>query len=260
MGDNKPYSDVTFASDRKRDVVGTKFDPNLPINNSPNNTGKKRLPPAQKAFIWYPYDRSEEFPLVGKGGRNAMAGPVFYADMFTNASSRFPDYYEGKLFIYDFMRDWMLAVSMDEAGNYQEMEYFLPNFKLSSPMDMEFGPDGALYIVEYGTRWFAKNADARLIRIDYSEGNRAPIAVAEADKLIGGLPMTVNFSATKSKDFDSGDQLNYEWQFTSDPKDRKTGEFATFTYDKPGVYSPELTVSDQEGNSGRSKIKNPSGQ
>ena len=47
-----------------------------------NNTGLRELPPAQPAFIWYPYGPSHDFPEVGTGGRNAMAGPVYYTDLY----------------------------------------------------------------------------------------------------------------------------------------------------------------------------------
>src|SRR6185369_9815017 len=37
------------------------FDPVHPVNNSPNNTGVKELPPTQPAFIWYPGGPSARF-------------------------------------------------------------------------------------------------------------------------------------------------------------------------------------------------------
>jgi len=44
---------------------------------------------------------------------------------------------------------------------------------LHNCIDMEVGPDGKLYLLEYGTGWFQKNPDAGLSRIDYN-----PIATA----------------------------------------------------------------------------------
>ncbi|MEO1448456.1 MAG: ThuA domain-containing protein, partial [Bacteroidota bacterium] len=120
IADNKPYRDFNFATGE----LGEWFDPESPVNNSPNNTGVQQLPPAQKAFIYYPYSKSKEFPAVGKGGRNAMAGPVFYQDQFASGTETFPAYYEGKLFIYDFMRDWVFTVSMNEKGDFISMEPF----------------------------------------------------------------------------------------------------------------------------------------
>ena len=42
---------------------------------------------------------------------------------------------------------------------------------------MAFGPDGALYVLDYGTGWFNGDANSALYRIEYiGGGNRAPIA------------------------------------------------------------------------------------
>ena len=46
------------------------------------------------------------------------------------------------------------------------------------PMDFEFGPDGALYLIEWGTGFGGNNDDSGVYRIDYIAGDRAPIAVA----------------------------------------------------------------------------------
>ncbi|CAE7439517.1 unnamed protein product, partial [Symbiodinium sp. CCMP2456] len=50
IADNQAYHDVDFTSEK----VGSKFDPARPINDSPNNTGARELPPATEAFIYYP--------------------------------------------------------------------------------------------------------------------------------------------------------------------------------------------------------------
>ena len=33
---------------------------------------------------------------------------------------------------------------------------------------MEFGPDGALYVLDYGTGWFGGDANSALYRIEYN--------------------------------------------------------------------------------------------
>jgi cytochrome c len=245
VGDNQAYYDRDFATGK----VGKKFDPAKPVNHSPNNTGLTELPPAQKAFIWYPYDESKEFPQVGKGGRTAMAGPVFYTSDFKNAKRAFPDYYEGKLFIYEWMRGWVMAVTMDKEGNYVSMERFMPSHRFSNPMDMEFGPDGDLYMLEYGTAWFQGNDDARLVRIEYNGGNRKPIVQIAVDKPKGATPMTVQLTSKGTKDFDR-DELKYTWKIKSqDGKDIATlnDPDIKYTFDKPGVYKASLEVDDGKG-------------
>ena len=90
---------------------GEKFNPEHPLNNSPNNTGLKELPPAQKAFIWYPYSTSDTFALVGSAGRSAVGGPVFHEADFKNAGRTWPSYFEDKWLITDFMRGWLMAIT-----------------------------------------------------------------------------------------------------------------------------------------------------
>ncbi len=244
VGDNKAYPKVDFADNK----IGEKFDPERPINTSPNNTGLQELPPAQKAFIWYPYGESKEFPLVGTGGRNAMAGPVFYTDDFKKATRAFPGYYNGKLFAYEWMRGWIMSVTMDEEGNYVSMERFMPSYKFSNPMDMEFADNGDLYMLEYGSGWFTGNDDARLIRIEYNGGNRKPSVEVSSDKLGGSLPFTVNLSSKGTKDAD-GDQMKYSWKITSKNGYTKTinQPEAQVTLSKAAVYKATLTVTDSKG-------------
>src|SRR3546814_14913407 len=92
------------------------------------------------------------------------------------------------------------------------MEPFLDHLKFVSPTDMQFASDSAIYILEYGTNWFAKNSDARLVRIEYSEGNRKPVANIAASGLHGAAPFEVRFSAEGSTDYDENDVLTYSWQ------------------------------------------------
>ena len=160
VGDNKAYVDYDFAAERSL----TARNPAAPVNDSPNNTGITNLPPAQPAWIWYPYDDSPEFPLLETGGRTAMAGPVYRGS--TNSGPQgFPAYFEGKLFMFEWMRHKVFVVTMDEDGDYAYMENFLPSTEFSRPMDMAFANDGTLFLLEYGEQWTARNPDARLSRI-----------------------------------------------------------------------------------------------
>ena len=132
IGDNLPYNDYNWDTKKS----GKLFDPLKPINNSRYNTGEEILPPAQPAFFWYSYDNSTEFPLLGNGARTAMAGPTYYQNDYSDDERKFPEYYDGKLFIYEWMRGWMISVTLDEDGNYVRMERFLSEKKFSNPIDM----------------------------------------------------------------------------------------------------------------------------
>ena len=247
MANNQTYYKTTVI-DSVTTQGGPQFDPAHPVNTSPNNTGLNALPPARGAFIWYPYAPSPEFPIVGTGGRTAEAGPVFYRDDFKNAARPFPPYYDGKLFIYEFMRHWIMAVTMDKNGDLASIEQFMPNAKFAAPIEMEFAPNGDLYVLEYGTIWFSGNDDARLVRIEYNGGNRAPIVAAALDHPKGALPLRISLSSAGTLDLDE-DSLQYAWTITQRGKvvARSTAPNPGITFRQAGTYTATLTVTDAHG-------------
>jgi cytochrome c len=246
LGDNKAYMKYDFANGKP----GKAFSPDRPENHSRYNTGLAILPPAQKATIWYPYASSEIFPLMGSGGRSATGGPVYHEDEYKKSNTRFPAYYNNKWFISDWIRGWINVVTLDVQGNYKSMEQFMPQEKFNSPLDIQFGPDGSLYMLEYGSGWFQANGDARLVRIEYTGGNRPPVVKATANKTEGSLPFKVNLSAAGTMDYDANDKLFYEWKIAS-----ATGEIintfnrsnAEYIFTNQGVYIATLTVTDDKG-------------
>ncbi|NND35278.1 MAG: PKD domain-containing protein, partial [Saprospiraceae bacterium] len=240
IGDNKAYHEYDFARKRSLGI----HNPERPVNNSPNNTGVEELPPATPAFIWYPYAESTEFPLVGTGGRNAMAGPVFYIDDYPENDLRYPAYYDGKLFTYDWIRGWIMAVSMNEQGDFVSMERFLPGQKFSNPIDIIMSPDGDMYILEYGTAWFARNKDARLVHLKYIKGNRQPVAHAQVETLAGAIPFEARFTSHGTADPD-GEELKYHWSFGDGGTSIE--ENPIYTFNTAGNFKVELTVTDKDG-------------
>ncbi|HLR33693.1 MAG TPA: PQQ-dependent sugar dehydrogenase, partial [Fodinibius sp.] len=240
LGPNDAYPMYDFGTGEE----GPRKDPTHPINDSPNNTGLQALPPAQPAMIWYGPESSQHFPLVGSGGASLMAGPVYYIDQFPDSSYKLSSYYDGKLFIYEWIRNWIMAVTLDEEGKYVRMEPFLGHMEFASPMDMQFGPEGGLYLLEYGSNWFSKNQNAKLVRITYTEGNRDPIADIQTDKTYGAAPLTINFSATESRDYDKDDELQYEWNIEGQTV---TGKEISHTFESRGEHPVLLTVKDGQG-------------
>jgi cytochrome c551/c552 len=248
VGNNYAYRAYNYETGES----GPAYDPAKPVNNSRNNTGLKELPAAHPAFIWYPYGASHDFPDVGTGGRNAMAGPVYYTDMFPK-QTRLPDYYDHKLFIYDWIRGWIKAVTMLPDGEFDVMEPFMEHTRLNNCIDMETGPDGKLYLLEYGTGWFAKNPDAGLSRIDFLDGNRAPkIASVNIDKTAGSLPFTIK--ATVDAMDPEKDKLTYIWDL-GNKKTKETDEpELNYTYEQAGDYNLSVTVKDPQGDSTKSNV------
>lgn len=246
VGNNYAYRQFNYETGES----GPAFDPEHPVNDSRNNTGLRELPPAQPAFIWYPYAASSDFPEVGTGGRNAMAGPVYYTDMFPK-ETRLPDYYNGKLIIYDWIRGWVKAVTMFPNGDFSKMEPFFPSLDVNSLIDMEVGPDGRLYLLEYGTGWFSKNADSGLARIDYNAGNRPPkITTFNVDKTSGILPFNIKATAVVADP--EKDNITFIWDLgNGTTKETATPEL-DYTYTTAGDYKVALEVKDNLGAASKS--------
>lgn len=249
VGNNYPYRAYDYATGSS----GQPYDPAKPVNNSRNNTGLQELPPAQPAFIWYPYGNSKDFPQVGTGGRNAMAGPAYYTDMFPEAT-RLPDYYNNKVFVYDWIRGWIKAVTLKPNGDFDKMEPFMEHTKLNSMIDFEVGPDGRLYMLEYGTGWFSKNADAGISRVDYNGGNRAPkVDSLQVNKTSGTLPFALN-ATVKATDPEK-DKLIYTWHIGDSTKET-TEPKLEYTITKPGDYAISVEVSDDKQATAKSSVEN----
>ncbi len=220
-------------------------DPLKPVNNSVNNTGLKTLPPVAPPFIYYPYGVSDKFPLLGSGSRSATGGPIYRRADFKEPKRPWPAYYEGKWLATDLARGWIMSISMAPNGDYQSMERFLPDYRPVEPIDMKFGPDGDLYVLEYGSLWFAKSSSAKLVRIEYNSGNRKPMVAISADKTGGAVPLTVNLSSKNTKDAD-GDVLQYSWKISTPGAPDQVYKTANpvLKLAKPGLYTATLTVSD----------------
>ena len=243
LGNNQAFPHYDYATQKE----GPRKDPQRPLNDSPHNTGERELPPAQEAMIWYGKGKSIEFPLVGSGGATAMAGPVYYSDLYPEAPYKLSEYYNEKLIIYEWIRGWVMAVTLDENGDYLRMEPFLDHLKFDALVDMQINHDGAIYILEYGTNWFSKNSNAKLVRIEYQEGNRDPVAEISVENKYGATPLTVELTAKKSIDHDKEDLLKFKWKIEGNDLE---GETIQYTFDKAGVHDVELVVTDNQGGRG----------
>jgi cytochrome c len=171
IADNKPYWHWDFTA-KTNDY---QHDPAHPANHSPNNTGLQELPAPQPAFIYYPGGSSTRFPVVnGGGGRTAMAGPIYYFDRKLKSPHKLPARYDHTLFIYEWSRNWIIAVHLDanehiakNAEGSLQMERFCSHMTFKRPMDLELGQDGCLYLIEYGTAW-GNNKDSQIVRLEYT--------------------------------------------------------------------------------------------
>ncbi|WP_460944818.1 ThuA domain-containing protein [Spirosoma daeguense] len=274
IGNSQPYAANDFATK----VIGQRFDPKDPVNDSPKSSGLQHLPPTNSAMIWYPYAASKEFMELGQGGRSAMAGEFYSFDKNSPSKTKFPEYFDGALFIFDWMRNWVMAVRVDKNDNYIRNEPFMAaNGDFRRPIDLAFSKDGVMYMLEYGSVYGADNDDARLVKIEYNTGNRAPVARAQVidsaatalrnsrayltsdgrnapviHEAVGQAPLRVQFGG-RGTDLDD-DEITYQWLFDGKTVG-STKPNATYTYTQPGVYNAILKVTDKTGLVGMDTIQ-----
>jgi glucose/arabinose dehydrogenase/type 1 glutamine amidotransferase len=201
MGDKQPYRDRNLPDIK---VPLGWYDCDHPRNDSPRNTGLVNLPPVQPNNIWYSpqgggpvfergadgipiYDAAHQtltMPYLPSGGGQAiMPGPMYRFDPRNPSAVKWPEYWDGKWFIGDESRAaTRVTVLMDSktAGSggapvtAVDLRPFIPIASVGHLMDWKFGPDGALYVLDYGTGFFNATAASALWRITYTGGPPTP--------------------------------------------------------------------------------------
>jgi len=238
---NETYNEFTFPSgpsQAKYNCAGGA------TNNSFRNTGQTTLQPAKPAWIRYGFDFTP--PEFGGGSESPMGGPVYRYNAALNSAVKFPQSIDGRYFAGELGRQFIKAIAVNADGTYGEISAF--PWTGTQVMDMAFGPDGALYVLDYGT---GGNNQA-LYRIEYiGGGNRSPIAVASANRTSGPNPLTVVFSSAGSSDPEGG-ALSYLWTFGDGTT--STAANPTKTYTANGTFTPTLRVTDPTSLTGTASL------
>ncbi|MFI6989544.1 carbohydrate-binding protein [Nonomuraea wenchangensis] len=239
---SETYNEWNFATNS----TGPKYNcTGGPTNNSFRNTGLTTLPAAKPAWIRYAGDAGSP-PEFGSGSESPMGGPVYRYDAGLSSAVKFPQTLDGRFFAGEYGRRWIKAIEVKADGGYGEISAF--PWSGTQVMDMAFGPDGALYVLDYGT---GSNNQA-LYRIEYiGSANRNPIARASADKTSGPAPLTVSFSSAGSSDPEGG-ALTYSWSFGDGTT--STAANPSKTYTANGAYTATLTVRDPQGLTGTASV------
>ncbi|MET0494031.1 MAG: ThuA domain-containing protein, partial [Actinoplanes sp.] len=220
-----PYVDFDFVTRQS----GAPFNCAAPANNSPRNTGLAVLPPVQQPQLWYTFQGRTpcaagylstppgtcdfKWPVLGTGGVGPMGGPIYDYDAESASEVKFPAYYDDAVVFGEFTRDKLFMMRTNGSGGLTGVEQFLPGVVFDNPMDMEFGPDGSLYVLEYDDGFFTANPDAALSVIRYVKGTRSPVAKLDATPDSGQAPLQVQFSSEGTYEPDPGESITYAWDF-----------------------------------------------
>jgi PKD repeat protein/type 1 glutamine amidotransferase len=247
-----------------------------PPNLSRHNTGLETTPPLTWPDVWYSYEDNvwgtpcldsydqavaepscpKLFPELGTGGVGPHGADVYEYDPDNPNPAKFPPYYDGAVFFGEFTRDYLKEFRLDEEGKVFKINSLLncsaipatQPFECDNPMDLQFGDDGAFYLLTYGDGFFAANPDAGMYKWEYVKGTRAPQAVLNASVTNGRAPLEVEFSSEGTRDPDPSDSITYAWDLDGDgATDDSTDPNPTYTYTANGVYVVKLTVTDSSG-------------
>ena len=170
----------------------------------------------------YAYPRTSDDGHAVVGGDHAPA-------------TQFPAEYEGNYFFGDAVTSEIFRMVLDDSNLPVSTEVFASN-TAAGPVDIQFGPDGALY--------YLAHYQQGLYRISYSGGsNRQPVAVASVTPNSGDAPLDVILDASDSFD-PEGDSVSYTWEL-GDGEER-SGRVIQKAY-PAGNYSAALTVTDARG-------------
>ncbi|RIQ22252.1 DUF1349 domain-containing protein [Jiangella rhizosphaerae] len=253
IGPNEPYRDVDYTTNPV--TVGDYFDCDNPVNDSVRNTGLTELPPAQEPAMWYGYQTSSVPAVIPAGGGLApMGGPFYDFDPELESDTKFPEYYDGKPFFYEWAKNKMYSIDLnEESGALEKINPFLPGEQWMAPIDSKFGPEGSMYVLDWGGGFGRDNPNSGLYRVDYVSGSRSPVAHATATPDSGHAPLTVQLDGSGSTDPEN-EALTYAWDFTDDGTVDSTDAQASFTYTANGVYNARLTVTDPHGKTGTTTV------
>jgi len=170
-------------------------------------------------------------PLGGFFGGCAVGGCVY-------AGGDYPDEYDGRLFIADWVSGWIKTVEFDAQWNVVAVRDFATEAEV---VDIERHPISGDF---YWLNWEEK----RVEHVRYTAINATPVAVASASPPIGPAPLTVNFTGGASFDPD-GDPIDYDWDF-GDASPHSSDADPSHTYTSEGVYTATLAVTDDGGLTG----------
>ncbi|MCT2584314.1 ThuA domain-containing protein [Actinophytocola sp. S1-96] len=270
MGNKQPYRD---RSNTDAEVLTGWYDCDNPLNTSPRNTGLINLPPIKNNMIWYAPDgggpvfpnrpnsnvptyNAEDAtytqPYLKGGGQAVMSGPTYHYDRVnTDSGVAWPKYWDDKWFIGDQTNPQnRVAVTVNPEGVpeaqppvfAEDLRKIIPlgggDNQLNQWMDAKFGPDGALYVLDYGGGFFSVTPNQKLLRITYQGGGPTP-ATTTSSVAVQDQALTHRFNGLKAGG------VSWLWEFGDGTTSTEANP--THTYKRVGPYTAKLTVTYADG-------------
>jgi len=252
-GPNIPYFDWDFATNSSTGVL---FD-------------CSEMTPS---LVWMTYAQTTQFPQLRSGGMSPISG-VILRQPSPDAPYQWREHHLNHWYAADFSRGFIARFSLEEGGtkvpdhsNWYDHDFVpgpdynrvpAPDLDVSifldqfiQPIDLRQSPDGALYLIDYGTAWNQPNKDAAIYRIYNKTQPDPPSVEVTAEPWSGQAPLTVTFTALQT-DTGTDEITAYEWDFGDGGT--ASGPNVTHTYTEEGVYYATVQVTGLYNNVGRSE-------
>jgi len=229
------------------DVGGNSFDSWEEINRGvaganygwPHQEGQVCYTADCSAFTYpvYTYQHNDPNYYSNINQGSISCGPVY-------RGAAFPAGYQGNLFFGDYANRWIRRLVVDGTGAVLGDPLFESAPDAGTIVDLDVGPDGALYYVTVGVAWSGASDEGAVYRIAYSgSGNQPPIVLVDAQPRSGADPLSVQFSSRGTYDPDGAPEpLSYSWDFGDGGT--SSAPNPQYVYTTRGMYTASLEVSD----------------
>lgn len=167
-----------------------------PLNASPMNTGVRQLPPAESAALWFASGAPTPTTLPTNV---AIGGDVYIYDRNLKSSVKFPPHFHHVWLMMQSINNQVsvYGIEVDSAtvavtGTPARLDNALLDLNTAPhnvrrPVQASYGPDGALYFLNYGGGDYNATANSGVLRVAYTgDCHLEPVSVA-AEKPLAEL-------------------------------------------------------------------------
>ena len=125
------------------------------------------------------------FPELYTGGVGPHGMTKYNYDPANPNPKKFPPYYDDSVIFGEWTQDTLREAKLDDQNRIFKINNFLDcgsrantaagtfQFECDNPMDMQWGADGAFYLLTYGNGFNVISPDAGMYKWEYVKGKRA---------------------------------------------------------------------------------------
>jgi cytochrome c len=170
-----------------------------PTNTSPMNSGVTQLPPATRAMLWY----GASLSATTLPTNVAIGGDAYLYNRNLKSATKFPPHYHHIWLMMQSVNGsvTMYGVPIDSAtvkttGTPVRIDNGIlavttAPANLRRPIQASYGPDGALYVLNYGGGDYSTTGNSGVLKVSYNGTCHLPPLAITPDRPLAELRMTL---------------------------------------------------------------------